>query len=117
MARPTKFPKLATTSSTLIGLPNPISFVHQLLGGASQPQATMLAAHHDQENVFVHHAGATKQQLQAKTSGARFPKTPMKVPLNDENANHGFGGKSLLQTKGNGLGKSGKTNMVTPAGT
>lgn len=88
----------------------------------------MLAAHHDQENVYTHQAGASKQQLQAKTPGARFPKTPLKVPLNDENSNHGFGGKSVLRGKGNnennltvgkganGLGKSGKSAMVTPAG-
>ncbi|KAK4039810.1 hypothetical protein C8A01DRAFT_46770 [Parachaetomium inaequale] len=87
----------------------------------------MLAAHHDQENVYTHHAGASQQQLQAKTPGARYPKTPLKVPLNDENANHGFNGKSVLRGKGNnentltvgkganGLGKSGKMAMVTPA--
>ncbi|KAK0652225.1 hypothetical protein B0T16DRAFT_405757 [Cercophora newfieldiana] len=82
----------------------------------------MLAAHHEQENVYTHQAGASKQQLQAKTQGARFPKTPLKVPLNDENANHGFGGKSALRTKGNNeniatLGKGGKPGraMVTPA--
>ncbi|KAL2025011.1 hypothetical protein VTK56DRAFT_13 [Thermocarpiscus australiensis] len=87
----------------------------------------MLAAHHDQENLFAHQAGASKQQLQAKTPGARFPKTPLKVPLNDENANYGLGGKSVLRTKGNnenvatvgkggnGLGKSGKQAMITPA--
>lgn len=88
----------------------------------------MLAAHHDQENVYTHHAGASKQQLQAKTPGARYPKTPLKIPLNDENANHGFNGKSVLRGKGNnenvltvgkggnGMGKTGKQAMVTPAG-
>ncbi|KAK4177627.1 hypothetical protein QBC36DRAFT_211232 [Triangularia setosa] len=76
----------------------------------------MLAAHHDQENVYVHQAGGSTKQLGAKTPGARFPKTPLKIPLNDENANHGFGGKGLLQTKGNnGLVKSGKQTLVTPA--
>ncbi|KAL2146572.1 hypothetical protein VTI28DRAFT_3463 [Corynascus sepedonium] len=87
----------------------------------------MLAAHHDQENVYTHQAGASKQQLQAKTPGARYPKTPLKVPLNDENANHGLNGKSVLRGKGNNentltvgkgtdaLGKSGKLGMVTPA--
>ncbi|KAK4230372.1 hypothetical protein QBC38DRAFT_40720 [Podospora fimiseda] len=85
----------------------------------------MLAAHRDQENVYIHQAGNSKQQ--AKTPGARFPKTPLKVPLNDENTNHGFGGKSVLQTKGNkennltvgkggnGLGKPGKQALMTPA--
>jgi hypothetical protein len=87
----------------------------------------MLAAHHDQENVYTHQAGASKQQFQAKTPGARYPKTPLKVPLNDENANHGFNGKSVLRGKGNenlltvgkggnAAGKSGKLGMVTPAG-
>ena len=89
----------------------------------------MLAAHHDQENVYTHQAGASKQQLQAKTPGARYPKTPLKVPLNDENANnHGFNGKSVLRGKGNNenmltvgkggnaFAKSGKQAMVTPAG-
>ncbi|KAK4164925.1 hypothetical protein QBC43DRAFT_261463 [Cladorrhinum sp. PSN259] len=87
----------------------------------------MLAAHRDQENVYIHQAGNSKQQLQAKTPGARFPKTPLKVPLNDENTNHGFGGKSVLRTKGNnennltvgkggnGMGKSGKQALITPA--
>src|SRR4029434_203622 len=88
----------------------------------------MLAAHHNQENVYTHQAGASKQQLQAKTPGARYPKTPLKIPLNDENVNHGFNGKSVLRGKGNnentrtvgkggnGLGKSGKMALVTPAG-
>ncbi|KAK3327498.1 hypothetical protein B0T19DRAFT_164588 [Cercophora scortea] len=87
----------------------------------------MLAAHHDQENRFGHTAVSSKQQQQAKTPGARYPKTPLKVPLNDENTNHGFGGKSALRTKGNnenittigkggnGLGKANKSAMMTPA--
>lgn len=82
----------------------------------------MLAAHReDQENRFSHLAGPSKQQL-AKTPGARFPKTPLKVPLNDENANIGFGGgKSVLRTKANNenittVGKTGKLSVVTPAG-
>lgn len=94
----------------------------------SLKSATMLAAYHEQENIYAHHAGTAKQQLQAKTPGARFPKTPLKVPLNDENANNGFPGKSALRTKGNnentatvmkggnGMGKAGKSNLVTPAG-
>ena len=88
----------------------------------------MLAAHNDRENIYAHQAAAaSKQQLQAKTPGARFPKTPLKVPLNDENLNNGLGGKSALRTRGNnenittigkaGMGKSGRANMKTPAGT
>ncbi|KAM7209225.1 hypothetical protein V8F20_000563 [Naviculisporaceae sp. PSN 640] len=83
----------------------------------------MLAAHReDQENRLSHLAGPSKQQL-AKTPGARYPKTPLKVPLNDENANNGFGGgKSVLRTKGNNenittVGKTGKLSVVTPAAT
>ena len=74
----------------------------------------MLAAHRDQENrVLAHQAGpAAKQQLQAKMQGGRYPMTPLKVPLNDENANRTIAGKNVLHTK-NGAGKS---NMVTPLG-
>ncbi|KAL2122317.1 hypothetical protein VTJ04DRAFT_2772 [Mycothermus thermophilus] len=87
----------------------------------------MLAAHHDQENRYALQANAPKQQLQAKTPGARYPKTPLKVPLNDENAARVFNGKGVLQGKGNnentitlgkganGLGKTGKLAAVTPA--
>ncbi|KAK0665517.1 hypothetical protein QBC41DRAFT_367523 [Cercophora samala] len=88
------------------------------LGGYSQiqPAATMLAAHRDQENVYVHQAGGSNKQLGAKTPGAHNPKTPRNKPLHDENANYGLGGKGLLQTKGNnGLVKSGKQALVTPA--
>jgi len=45
---------------------------------------TMLAAHPDQENL----ARQGTRHLQPKTPGARYPKTPLKVPLNDENAAH-----------------------------
>ncbi|KAK3945793.1 hypothetical protein QBC46DRAFT_301939 [Diplogelasinospora grovesii] len=83
----------------------------------------------DQENLFSQQAGAAtskQQQLQSKGPGTRYPKTPLKVPLNDENANFG-GGKSALRTKGNnenivtigkggnGLTKPGKANLMTPA--
>ena len=90
----------------------------------------MLAAHQDQENLaFSHQAGAAAKQqqqnqgfrtLQPKTPGARYPKTPLKIPLNDENAAHGLGGKSALRPKNNNenltttMGKGGKSNFVTP---
>ena len=89
---------------------------------------TMLAAHHNQENLYTHQAGASKPQLQAKTPGSRFPITPLKVPLNDENTHHGFGWKNVLKAKGNNeniltigkgghvLGNGGKQALVTPAG-
>ncbi|RYP24507.1 hypothetical protein DL765_000527 [Monosporascus sp. GIB2] len=86
----------------------------------------------DQENlVHARQNGASlKQQqgrqLQPKTPGARYPKTPIKVPLNDENATYVVGAaKSNLagRARGNenaltskaskGLDKS---NFVTPIG-
>lgn len=77
----------------------------------------MFAAH-DQENlVSIHQAAANHKQhatargLQPKTPGARYPKTPLKVPLNDENAVRGLGGKSVLANKTN----ADKSQWVTPA--
>ena len=89
----------------------------------------MLAAR-DQENLVhgLQQVAASKplnqstRGLQPKTPGNRFPKTPLKLPLNDENAPGGFGGKS---GKGKGLenlatGKKGaaldKNAFVTPMG-
>ncbi|KAH8596988.1 hypothetical protein B0O99DRAFT_685463 [Bisporella sp. PMI_857] len=89
----------------------------------------MLAAR-DQENLVHGHrqAAAAKplnqgvRGLQPKTPGNKFPKTPLKLPLNDENAPGGFGGKS---GKGKGIenlvtGKRGttfdKNAFVTPMG-
>ncbi|KAI0503303.1 hypothetical protein F5B22DRAFT_557660 [Xylaria bambusicola] len=63
----------------------------------------MLAAH-NQENITFNrqHAAAVKQQqgqatrpLGAKTPGAKFSKTPMKVPLNDENGANAMTSKAL----------------------
>lgn len=84
----------------------------------------------DQENlVHGHHQAAaakplnqSTRSLQPKTPGAKYPKTPLKIPLNDENAPAGFGGKSV---KGKGLEgltvKKGatfdKNAFVTPMGT
>ena len=90
----------------------------------------MLAAR-DQENlVYGHQQVAASKPLnqstrgvQPKTPGNRFPKTPLKVPLHDENMPAGLGGKSV---KGKGLenlatGKKGATfnkdDFVTPMGT
>lgn len=84
----------------------------------------MLAAR-DQENlVHGHHQVAASKPLNqtAKTPGNKYPKTPLKIPLQDENAPEGFGGKSA---KGKGLdgfatGKKGptfdKNAFVTPLG-
>lgn len=80
-----------------------------------------------------HHNGAAlkqqqnTRQLQPKTPGARYPKTPVKIPLNDENAGHIMGGaKSVLggRSKGNenvmttskGVKGFDKSNFVTPMG-
>lgn len=77
----------------------------------------MFAAH-DQENLVAMHqtAATTKQQnartLQPKTPGARFPKTPLKIPLNDENVARGAGGKSILTNKT----KADRPQFVTPGG-
>ncbi|ORY72010.1 uncharacterized protein BCR38DRAFT_405024 [Pseudomassariella vexata] len=81
----------------------------------------------DQENLVAHHHnGVALKQQQARTPGARYPKTPAKIPLNDENANHMVGGaKSILggRTKGNenamtskGLKGADKSNFITPMG-
>lgn len=88
----------------------------------------MLAAH-GQENLVHHqHTQAGKQpgsRLQPKTPGARYPKTPLKIPLNDENAPHAVGGgKSILAPRPRGTGaenimtisKADKGNFVTPSG-
>jgi hypothetical protein len=90
----------------------------------------MLAAHIDQENL-VHGqqtAAAAKPLNQgakgyaAKTPGRKAPKTPFKVPLNDENALF-RGGKSVLKTNGKAADKGttkiafDKSAFVTPAGT
>ncbi|KAF9886030.1 hypothetical protein FE257_012086 [Aspergillus nanangensis] len=70
--------------------------------------ATMLAFR-DQENlVHAHQSVAASKplnqgakQLQPRTPGARAPRTPFKVPLNDENDPLAFGKKT---TKGTGKG-------------
>lgn len=65
--------------------------------------------------------------LPPKTPGNKYPRTPLKINLNDENEPAGFGGvKSVLATKGKGLenlvtgGKKGaafdKNAFVTPLG-
>lgn len=91
--------------------------------------ATLAA--NDQENAVrhLHAAGGSKslnagiKGFNAKTPGNKAPKTPFKIPLNDENAVT-KGAKSLLQTQGKGAelftgGKGGKVDQnafVTPAG-
>ena len=83
--------------------------------------STMLAAR-DQENLVHGHqqAAAVKPLNQtAKTPGNRYPKTPLKIPLRDENAPEGLGGKSVLGTKGKSLGNDvtfDKNAFVTPMG-
>ena len=92
----------------------------------------MLAARNqDQENLIHGHqqVAASKPLNQGtrnalpKTPGNKFPKTPLKVPIHDENAPMGFGGgKSVLNTKGKGPenmmlgGKSDKNAFITPMG-
>ncbi|KAI9819062.1 MAG: hypothetical protein M1832_004104 [Thelocarpon impressellum] len=71
----------------------------------------MLAAR-DQENLLHGRqtAAAAKQlnqnqpgkNLAPKTPGIKVPRTPFKLPLNDENAPVGLGGKTVLKTNGKG---------------
>jgi hypothetical protein len=69
----------------------------------------------DQENLLHTHqaAAASKplnqgvRSLQPKTPGNRYPKTPLKVPLHDENAPITFGGK-LGKEKGSDLATGAK---------
>ena len=89
----------------------------------------MLAAR-DQENLVHGHQqvaaakplNQTVRSLQPKTPGTRYPKTPLKVPLHDENALSGFDGKP---GGGNGMENLGTSKMgstfdksafVTPMG-
>ncbi len=83
----------------------------------------MLAARDQENRVFAHATGAASKQqaLQPKTPGARFPKTPLKVSLNDENEGRAFGGKTGLTERVNAgnenlrtVGKGSK--FVTPLG-
>lgn len=74
----------------------------------------------DQENVAFHRQNnAAMKQLQ-KTPGARYPKTPIKVPLNDENAAHAIkGAKSIGGSRIGGnenimASKASKSQFVTP---
>lgn len=95
----------------------------------------MLAAR-DQENLVQWHqtAAASKplnqgtKQLPPKTPGNKVPKTPFKIPLNDENGPPRFGGgKTGLNINGRGnenlttMRKKGglgdKNAFVTPSGT
>ena len=84
----------------------------------------MLAAR-DQENL-VHdyqQAAASKSLNQGargappKTPGTKYPKTPLKIPIYDENAPAGFGHiKSVLGTRVKLDTNLGKDDFVTPMG-
>lgn len=94
-----------------------------------------MLASRDQENLLYGQqaAAASKplnqgvRQLAPKTPGNKAPKTPFKIPLNDENALGEFGGgKNGLKTvgKGNGnlvegekKGLANKNAFITPMGT
>lgn len=83
--------------------------------------ATLAA--NDQENAVRHlHAGAAGKSLNAglkgfnaKTPGNKAPKTPFKIPLNDENAVGKAGKGNELFTTNKG-GKIDQNAFVTPAG-
>ena len=79
----------------------------------------MLAAR-DQENLVHGHqtVAASKplnqgpRQLAPKTPSNKVPKTPFKLPLNDENGNGGLGaGRTGLN-----VNKTGKNAFITPMG-
>lgn len=79
----------------------------------------------DQENlVHAHQTVAAgkplnqgTKQLQPKTPGARAPKTPLKVPLNDENDPLMLGKKTVKGTgKRNENTKPANDAFVTPSG-
>jgi hypothetical protein len=92
----------------------------------------LLAARSDQENLVQAHLqaaaskplnqGTAKAYNATKTpaAGKGLPKTPFKVPLNDENVTLNFG-KTVLKTNGKGadltVKKGDKSSFVTPAGT
>ncbi|KAI1131961.1 hypothetical protein F5Y10DRAFT_26649 [Nemania abortiva] len=65
-----------------------------------------LAASHQHGAAIKHQQGQTSRQFGPKTPGAKFSKTPMKVPLNDENGAHAMTSKAL---KGGD-----KSTFVTP---
>lgn len=73
-----------------------------------------LLAANDQENAVRHlQPGPNGKALDGGSlKGTLNPKTPFKVPLNDENGTVFRGGKMLLQT-----GKKEQNAFVTPAGT
>lgn len=83
---------------------------------------TMLAAR-DQENLVHGHqqAAASKplnqgaRQLAPKTPGNKLPKTPFKVPLNDENGPAAFGG-AKIGAKANGKGSENFTAVGSKGG-
>lgn len=93
----------------------------------------MLAAHHDVENrVHSQQTAAAAKPLNqgvkgfgARTPGNKAPKTPFKVPLNDENL-VAKGAKSVFKPNAKGnenvlqsskkIGGLGKDAFVTPAG-
>lgn len=79
----------------------------------------------DQENLVHTHqtVAAAKplnqdvKHLQPKTPGNRAPRTPFRVPLNDENNPLAFGKKSIKANGNrNGDTKLGKDAFVTPLG-
>lgn len=91
--------------------------IHDSLN-VTAPMATLAA--HDQENaVRSLQVGPGGKPLGAKTPGNKAPKTPFKVPLNDENVftrgGKGDGKGNLLMTTTKG-GKLDASAFVTPAG-
>lgn len=65
-----------------------------------------LAASHQHGAAIKQQQGQTSRQLAPKTPGAKYSKTPMKVPLNDENGARAMTSKAF---KGGD-----KSNFATP---
>lgn len=83
----------------------------------------MMLAARDQENLVHGHqqVAASKplnqgaRQLAPKTPGNKVPKTPFKIPLNDENGPGAFGGGKTLG-KANGKGNENFTTVGKKGG-
>ncbi|KAI0024378.1 hypothetical protein F4780DRAFT_725273 [Xylariomycetidae sp. FL0641] len=85
----------------------------------------MLAARGQENLAFNRQNNATVKQ-HGQGPSARYPKTPLKVPLNDENATHVVGGaKGILNSRARGNENAmtskgtkavNKSNFVTPMG-
>ena len=87
--------------------PSDLNFIITKLKTISE----MLHTHRGQENRVYDHAISSKQLHKSGTKG--HTRTPLKIPLNDENIPLGLGGKSV---RGSGRKHSGNENLMTVKG-